>query len=132
MKKLDEKIAFVKQRGTWDGVDVDKYMDEVRGREPEKPMHQEGLKVASVELADMLLAKQKDYAISAKADYWNGAHDGVIAGAKWDRSQMMKEAVEGYVNYYEDSGGILIAEAQVGCPYHNGDKVRIIIVKEDL
>ena len=38
MKKLDEKIALVKQSGTWDGVDVDKYMDEIRGREPEKPM----------------------------------------------------------------------------------------------
>lgn len=46
------------------------------------------------------------------------------------KEQMMKGAVEGYVNYYEDSGGILMAEAQVGCPYHNGDKVRIIIVKE--
>lgn len=44
MKELDEKIALVKQRGTWDGVDVDKYMDEVRGREPEKPMNQDGLK----------------------------------------------------------------------------------------
>ena len=32
MKELDEKIALVKQRGTWDGVDVDKYMDDVRGR----------------------------------------------------------------------------------------------------
>ncbi len=42
MKELDEKIALVKQRGTWDGVDVDKYMDEVRGREPEKPMVLEG------------------------------------------------------------------------------------------
>lgn len=41
MKELDEKIALVKRRGTWDGVDVDKYMDEVRGREPEKPMGQE-------------------------------------------------------------------------------------------
>ena len=40
MKALDEKIALVKQRGTWDGVDVDKYMDEVRGRDPEKPMSQ--------------------------------------------------------------------------------------------
>ena len=41
MKKLDEKIALVKERGTWEGVDVDKYMDEVRGREPEKPINQE-------------------------------------------------------------------------------------------
>lgn len=38
MKELDEKIALVKQKKTWDGVDVDKYMDEVRGREPENPM----------------------------------------------------------------------------------------------
>ena len=38
MKVLDEKIALVKRRGTWDGVDVDKYMDEIRGREPEKPI----------------------------------------------------------------------------------------------
>lgn len=52
------------------------------------------------------------------------------AGAEWQKEQLMKDAVEGYVNYYEDSGGILMAEAQVGCPYHIGDKVRIIIVKE--
>ena len=51
--------------------------------------------------------------------------------AEWQKSQMLKDAVEGYVNYYDDSGGILMAEAQVGCPYHNGDKVKIIIVKED-
>lgn len=57
--------------------------------------------------------------------------DAFEAGAEWQKTQMMKEAVEGYVNYYEDSGGILMAEAQVGCPYHTGDKVRIIIVKED-
>lgn len=46
------------------------------------------------------------------------------------KEQMVKDSVEGYVNYYEDSGGILVAEAQVGCPYHNGDKVRIVILKE--
>lgn len=54
-----------------------------------------------------------------------------LKGLKDCKEQMLKEAVEGYVNYYEDSGGILMAEAQVGCPYHNGDKVKIIIVKED-
>ena len=51
-------------------------------------------------------------------------------GKKDMKRKMMEGAVEGYVNYYEDSGGILMAEAQVGCPYHNGDKVKIIIVKE--
>lgn len=77
--------------------------------------------------------------------------DAFIAGAEWQKSKMpmpedtvifqkgieegkrlmIEDAVEGYVNYYEDSGGILMAEAQVGCPYHNGDKVKIVIVKED-
>ena len=30
--ELERKIKLVKERGTWDGVDVDKFMDEVRGR----------------------------------------------------------------------------------------------------
>ena len=57
--------------------------------------------------------------------------DGVEEGKKAMKEQMLKDAVEGYVNYYEDSGGILMAEAQVGCPYHNGDKVHIVILKEE-
>lgn len=32
LAELDEKIKLVKERGTWDGVDVDKYIDELRGR----------------------------------------------------------------------------------------------------
>lgn len=54
-----------------------------------------------------------------------------LKGVAEGKRLMMEEAVEGYVNYYEDAGGILMAEAQVGCPYHNGDKVKIIIVKEN-
>ena len=77
--------------------------------------------------------------------------DAFIAGAKWQTNHtplpedtvlfqkgveegkrlMREEAVEGYVNYYEDSGGILMAEAQVGCPYHNGDKVRVIVLPKE-
>jgi len=59
MKELDEKIALVKQRGTWDGVDVDKYMDEVRGREPDNPMNLE----EEINLAWEKL--EKDYSPSA-------------------------------------------------------------------
>lgn len=59
--------------------------------------------------------------------YKEGHRDGM----EEHKDQMMKDSVEGYVNYYEDSGGILMAEAQVGCPYHNGDKVRIIVLKEE-
>ena len=40
MKALDEKIKKVSERGTWDGVDVDKYIAALRGRdtEPSKPL----------------------------------------------------------------------------------------------
>lgn len=31
MKELDEKIKKVSERGTWKGVDVDEYLNEVRG-----------------------------------------------------------------------------------------------------
>lgn len=31
MKALDEKIKKVSERGTWDGVNVDKYLNEIRG-----------------------------------------------------------------------------------------------------
>lgn len=91
----------------------------------------EVLEEAAIDYADYARKQPKDYAISSVADYDHGCIDGFKAGAEWHKRQMMKEAVEGYVNYYEDSGGILMAEAQVGCPYHNGDKVKIIIVKED-
>lgn len=91
------------------------------------------LEEAAVDIADVLLAKTKEYALAAKADYWNGAHDGFIAGAKWQKEQMMKEAVEADVNIYRDlAAGKSWAEFVVEMPTNNlGEKVRIIIVKED-
>ena len=126
------------------------------------------LEEAAVDIADALLSKPKDYALSAKADYWNGVHDGTIAGAKWQKEQMisalkndgdlpiefidkfheidrtafqngqanmkeqmMKDAVEGVVfgNVYEHWVETGIDEK---LSYLNpGDKVRVIIVKED-
>ena len=55
------------------------------------------------------------------------------AGAKWQKEQMMKEAVEADVNIYGDIvAGKKWAEFVVEMPTNNlGDKVRIIIVKED-
>ena len=31
MKKLEEKIKKVSEAGTWDGIDVDEYLNEIRG-----------------------------------------------------------------------------------------------------
>ena len=96
--------------------------------ESEKPVPND-IEEAAVDIADALLAKPKDYVLSAKADYWNGAHDGIIAGAKWKKEQMMKEAVEGIVTTRSMAGNIVTAH--VDYRYKDGQKVRIIIVKED-
>lgn len=93
------------------------------------------LEEAAVDIADALLAKSRDYILSAEADYWNGAHDGIIAGAKWDREQMMKDGSEGevrkdgtigYLEFSNDQQFHSLLEQFQDC-----DKVRIIIVKED-
>ena len=57
---------------------------------------------------------------------WKG---GFIAGAKWQKEQMMKEAVEGEVmlNPYPT---ICLDDCK-DYDFKDGDKVRIIIVKED-
>lgn len=83
------------------------------------------------EAADEYAGVNYDCETEADAFYHHIETESFKAGAEWQKTQMMKEAVEGYVNYYEDSGGILMAEAQVGCPYHIGDKVKIIILKDD-
>ena len=61
------------------------------------------------------------------------AYKGFKAGAKWQKEQMMKEAVEADVNTYRDlAAGKSWAEFVVKMPTNNlSDKVRIIIVKEN-
>lgn len=54
--------------------------------------------------------------------------DGIIAGAKWDRIQMMKEAIGG--NAYPNDGEIWVDLARYGYKFKEGEPCRIIIVKE--
>lgn len=54
---------------------------------------------------------------------------GFIAGAKWDREQMMSKAVEGIAR--PDDCEIWVNLVGYGYKFNDGDKVRIIIVKED-
>lgn len=119
MKELDEKIALVKQRGTWDGVDVDKYIDEVRGREPEKP---NDLEEAAEKHLDTMFGRGKHQPFYK---------DLFIAGAKWQKEQMLMEAAEGEV--VKDINNKLVVTAKnVNLDgFKFGEKVRIIIVKED-
>lgn len=119
MKELDEKIALVKQRGTWKGVDVDKYMDDVRGREPEKPMNlEEEVKRYYSDNFAYISSDQPTLSILTNI----ARHF-----AEWQKEQLMKEAVEGEYDFYPAA-----VYLDVPIPKMNhGDKVRIIIVKED-
>ena len=151
MKELDEKIALVKQRGTWDGVDVDKYMDEVRGREPEKPM--QGLEEEIVKVCDDFafplyglddeFGRELINKIARHFAQWGAEHSG---SSEMQKEQMMKEAVEGDAvkksiiiegKEYSDWLGLghsvwdkIVDLNWYGSPY-KGEQIRIIIVKED-
>lgn len=115
---LNECIA--KASKTWEGVDVDKYVDEVRGNRP---------KLSDSSLEDEMI------------NYWGRIPDDkdLIDTARhfalWQKEQMMKDAEECFVEWYDGlylnltteqmSNAIERAGAKVG------DKVKIIIVKED-
>ena len=60
--------------------------------------------------------------------------DAFIAGASWQKEQMMKEAVEGKIYGYDDGSFELIAswlDMPKESKFKFGDRVRIIIVKEE-
>ncbi len=121
MKELDEKIALVKERGTWDGVDVDKYMDEVRGREPEKPMElEEEVKRYYSDNFEYISSDQPTLSILTNI----ARHF-----AQWQKEQMMKEAIGG--NAYPNDGEIWVDLARYGYKFKEGEPCRIIIVKEE-
>ena len=127
---LNEKIA--KASKSWKGVDVDKFMDEIRGREPVTDCH------------DLTDAAEK----SARQYYVDGGYSpfpntetashiaGFKSGAEWKKAKMMEGAVVARVEADLDSHG-----ADYGIRYIHirmpddspiGDKVRIIILpKED-
>ena len=54
--------------------------------------------------------------------------DAFKAGAKWDREQMMKEAVEGKIHPFDEE---IWVEKDSLKGFEDGDKVHIIIIKKD-
>jgi len=113
---LNDCIARAKK--SWEGVDVDRYMDMVRGKEPVD----KGLEEAADNFAHC---------------YDQGTCDGIaqdcfIAGAEWDREQMMKGAVEGeIVDSGFDDGTAILKAIVPDRRYDSGDKVKLIVIKED-
>ena len=142
---LNECIA--KASKTWEGVDVDKYMDEVRGNRP---------KLSDSSLEDEMInywgriPDDKDLIDTARhfalwqkeqmMDEWledrDGCFwDGVNEGKKAMREQMMKDAISCSIIWHDGPLLDYTQEQQdnalekIGATI--GDKVRIIIVKED-
>ena len=149
MKELDEKIALVKQRGTWDGVDVDKYMDEVRGREPEKPMNLDDGLVEEVNryysdnfayissdqptlsiltnIARHFAEWQKEQDEEEQADLFTIV---ALDAAQRAKEQMMKETVEGKIIFLLN-GDVAVNIGDTD-KYNLGQKIRVIVLpKED-
>lgn len=114
MKYIDEKIAKTRASKSWELVDIDKFMDEIRGRElddledfdsmPEEiPPYVTGFKGEPDPLGICDLEKAAgrcgfdyvDNIVQETPEHrWNdhdvefGYRDGFIAGAKWMKSQM--------------------------------------------
>ena len=66
-----------------------------------------------------------------ESTYTGLAKDAFIAGAEWQKEQMMKDAVEGVVYRYESYKRIATAII-VDIPRETlGNRVKLIIVKED-
>jgi len=108
-------------------IDILAYLDTLSVDAPE------GLDEAAVDGADTLLAKPKDYALAAKADYWNGAHDGFKAGAEWRDAQLPKlpkeldDAAEEYSKQASDGHNFrdLICGFKAGAEWAFGQGVTV-------
>ena len=76
----------------------------------------------------------EEYMRRCNGGEYGTSEDAFIAGAKWDREQMMREAVEGVVCYGSKGAYIetdFLGEYNTDVYGNPGDKVRVIIVKED-
>lgn len=139
---LNEKIA--KASKTWEGVDVDKYMDEIRGREPDKSLEEEMDKFIETfgwgktkHLAEKeLISATARHFAKWQADHAPLPEDTVIfqKGIAEGKRLMLEEAVE--CSVYAGKEGDKWIVSYIGnyesmlktCK--SGDTVRIIIVNE--
>ena len=113
---LNEKIT--KATKSWEGVDVNKMLAECRGyeEEPDKSLEEEIRRYLREECSS-----DDEPATSETARHF----------AEWQKAQMLKDAVEGKV--YFQMGGIKRVKSDdfENPDIHLGDKVKLIIVKED-
>lgn len=143
MKELDEKIALVKERGTWKGVDVDKFIDEVRGREPVcEELEKELDEFLKDHVFGKLINRNAGLALARHFAEWQSKQDketielaedhAMLAGMMKMKEQMMKEVVEGYVTLTLTGVRAIAVTIKEGDNIGFGNKVRVIVLpKED-
>lgn len=117
----------------WQKAKDDRYIDTI---------YQQGIEKGKDEMMEQLVSDDLEEAADKYAEkltsepYLQIVHKtDFIAGAEWDREQMMKEAVEGTIckDEYRETAPFYYVESELFNLPQNmmiGDKVRIIIVKE--
>lgn len=126
---LNEKIA--KASKSWEGVDVDKFMDEVRGREPVTDCHD-----LEKEIKEQIYDRFYDLngiAVIGTSGYAEVKDMEYIARhfAEWMKRKMMEGAVA--VEVIGEKRDLRLIDSTQRCLFdaERGDWLKIIIVKED-
>ncbi len=126
---INEKIK--KATKSWEGVDVDKFMDEMRGRE----VHSEALEEAAREIVIKMHPCLKDCTILGDRLTRGQLMALVKAGAEWQKSQMLKDGIDCEVKI--DAGGYPYIERTIELYDYEkdeplakrGDKYKLVLLK---
>ena len=123
-KAIEDKgldCSFVLKMERLDTLALIDELQQEQQEEPDKSLEEAAKQFVGY---DMDMDNLRDYEVGIQA---------FIAGAKWQRQQMLKDAVEGEIHFVGFNNAIFIKEprAEILDRYNVGNKVRIIIVKED-
>lgn len=123
---LNEKIA--KASKSWKGVDVDKFMDEIRGREPVTNCHD--LTEAAGKYAENN-TEEEYHTDEGIIQIYGIEYDAFKAGAEWMKTKMMGQAYEEEAQeVYRDDDGIHCC-VSVGTDYKPGTIVYVITIPKE-
>ena len=80
-------------------------------------------------VSDDLMEAANGYAFDLDTGDLNTNRDTFIAGANWQKEQMIAKAIDGEVGYWTIRG--LFVNMEMPSELEEGDKVKLVIVKED-
>ena len=80
-------------------------------------------------VSEDLMEAANGYAFDLDTGDLNTNRDTFIAGANWQKEQMMAKAIDGEVGYWNIRG--LFVNMEMPNELEEGDKVKLVIVKED-